>query len=102
MLNESLEKLGSTETSGYSVFGGSGLESIKLPSSLKVLTNYLFHDCKNLRSIELPACLERIGEECFSESGLEEFRAPPELTIIGNRAFKDCENLKYVMLNKGL
>lgn len=46
-------------------FVSSGLESISLPSSLRILERGVFYDCHSLRSITLPAGIERIGDYCF-------------------------------------
>lgn len=70
MLNEGLEVLGTDEYPDdgrrwYGVFGGSALEYIELPSTLKRIEYSAFEDCKNLKSIGLPEMLEYIGEQCF-------------------------------------
>lgn len=46
-------------------FVSSGIETITLPSSLRVLERGVFYDCHSLRSITLPAGIVRIGDYCF-------------------------------------
>lgn len=46
-------------------FVSSGIESISLPSTLRVLERGVFFDCRHLRAVTLPASIERIGEYCF-------------------------------------
>lgn len=46
-------------------FVSSGLESISLPSTLRILERGVFYNCSNLRQITLPAGIERIGDYCF-------------------------------------
>ena len=58
-LNEGLEKL------GENAFYSSGIESIRLPSTLKRIEAKTFYGCKNLRSIEIPDNVEYVREGCF-------------------------------------
>lgn len=46
-------------------FEGSAVESVQLPSTLKIIERDVFRECRHLRSIELPEGLEVIGESCF-------------------------------------
>ena len=63
-LNEGLEMLGFTEPRTpfemwrhRGVFRGTGLERVRLPSTLKVLGRYAFCDCKALREVHVaPGC----------------------------------------------
>lgn len=87
-----------------SVFGGSGLEDIRLPRALKVINTYTFAMCKNLKSISFDAdsALEEIGLRAFWKSGLESFTAPPSLKKISVGAFFQCCKLKDLVLNEDL
>ena len=81
ILNEGLEVLGTEEhslsPSRYcGVFQQSGLESVKFPSTLKVIKNEAFMRCGNLRSIQLPDGLVEIGFGAFRKSGLESITTP--------------------------
>ena len=69
-LNDGLEKLGAEETIdgkqyGGGVFAKSAIESVRLPPTLKRLERITFHDCKNLKSIEIPHGVEYIGQACL-------------------------------------
>ena len=70
-LNEGLEKLGynssedEKELNGL-VFAGAGIESIRIPSTLKVIEAATFLECKNLKSVEFSESLEKIGVAAFS------------------------------------
>ena len=87
MLNEGLERLGDINSYRGETFLYSGLESIELPSTLRVLANGVFHGCPHLKNIALPDGLEHIGSNCFSRTGLEEFIAPHGLKTIDEQAF---------------
>lgn len=86
----------------YGVFGGSALEHVELPSTLRRIEYNAFNDCANLTSIALPERLEYIGRLSFQNSGLREFVAPPGLKEIDGGAFNLCKSLKRVTLNEGL
>ena len=87
-----------------SVFGGSGLEEIRLPRALKVIGMYTFALCKNLKSVSFDAdsALEEIGIRAFWGSGLESFSTPPSMKKIEPCAFFQCRELKNIALNEGL
>lgn len=101
VLREGLETFGGTRRSRDSVFRGSGLAGVRLPSTLKTLGDHAFAGCARLKNVLFPAGLERIGIGCFSETGLERFRAPPGLKVIDGSAFSKCQNLRRVTLNEG-
>ena len=75
-----------------------------LPSTLQVLEDYTFFNCKELRRVifRKDSGLEKIGAYCFNRSGLEKFVAPPKLRVIYGGAFAGCDDLKRVVLNEGL
>ena len=105
-LNEGLEELGEKEVSGWNpwaggIFWGSAIETIKLPSTMKIIGIDTFYKCENLKRIEVPNGVECIGRECFRSSGIEEITLPSTLKEMGEDAFRDCENLKTVLVGKG-
>ena len=77
------------------------LEHVELDDRITEFYGFVFRGCKSLRTLQLPAELQRIGAMCFAESGLESFVAPSKLEQILSNAFKDCKALKYVELNEG-
>ena len=65
-MNEGLQKLGAKEQVKNkdmtgSCFASSALESIRLPSTLRVLEDTMFVECKSLRIVEFSEGLETIG-----------------------------------------
>lgn len=106
-LNEGLETLGSKENRQrqehwYGIFEESGLQSVKLPSTLKVIEHSAFRGCKCLKKITLPKGLEQIGQTSFASSGLENVALPKSLRSIDQGAFFMCKALKAIALNEGL
>lgn len=90
------------------VFGGcTSLQSIDLstrcaiygsPTSTtstykNVVSNYLFADCTNLKSVKLPAGIVKINAAAFFNTGLTSFTLDEKTTTIGNAAFADCSQL---------
>ena len=70
VLNEGLETLGCSgkdekELRGM-VFAGSGIESIRIPSTLKVIEAVTFCGCMSLKSVEFSEGLEKIGVGAFT------------------------------------
>ena len=77
-------------------FENSGLESVVLPSALRVIRGYTFFGCKNLKSVtfgENPM-MEEIGAKAFFDCGLESFPFLPSLKRVGDMAFGRCCALK--------
>lgn len=94
-LNEGLEILGTDDYQRggkrqNGTFERSSLKDIRLPSTLKAIECGAFRGCKNLRSVQLPDELEKIGEDCFRCSGLERFVSPASVKEIETGAFCEC------------
>ena len=60
----------------------SGLTSVKLSPLLKTIEEDTFYQCKDLKTVEFPEGLEKIGLEAFMESGIEHAEFPGSLKII--------------------
>ena len=105
-LNDGLEVLGSDERPNgmclNGVFEESGLENIKLPSTLKVVEANTFAKCSDLKSVEFSEGLERIEPGAFLRSGLESVTFPQSLRVLEQATFAMCGSLKTVVLNEGL
>ena len=87
-----------------SVFEGSGLESVVLPRTLRVVRKNMFLNCKHLKSIGFgeDSELEEIELRAFYGTGLESFVAPPRLKKIDAVVFGNCRALKRVSLNRDI
>lgn len=72
-LNEGLEALGTNVPNKqcHGVFEESGLQGIRLPTTLKKISSSAFRACASLSSVELPDRLETIGPNAFENSGLQ-------------------------------
>ena len=63
-----------------------------------------FFGCKELREIEIPACVEEIGQWCFNRSSLSgvTFAAGSALRRIGKEAFSQCRELSEIEIPDGV
>lgn len=68
-------------------FEGSGVKTVKLPDTLKIIERDVFREFTNLRRILLPEGLEVIGERCFQGSELKKITIPSVVSTIHNNAF---------------
>ena len=103
--NAGLEVLGTDEyvENGelyYGVFAESSVEGVELPATLTRIEYCAFENCKNLKSINLPNSLERVGKRCFQGSGLEEIMIPKTVKSIGDNAFNGSA-LKKIVVEEG-
>lgn len=74
----------------------------ELPSDVTEIADYAFLTC-NLKSIKLPASLEKIGNYAFqSATRLEEIHFGNHLKSIGNNAFFGCSSLNYISFGNGI
>lgn len=65
--------------------------------------NGAFSGCKNLQSVFLPSTLKIIGANAFNGcNNLKEINFPEGLTSIGERAFNSCGRLQNILLPKSI
>ena len=69
---------------------------INVPEGCTSISNMAFASQVNLKGIELPTSLERIGYQAFLSSGIKEIIIPANCAMIYMRAFKDCGSLEEV------
>ncbi len=103
---------GITEIGEYNFYNCTALQSVKLPSTLKViggsgLTNAdnrgAFRECTALENIVLPDSLTSIENFAFSGcTSLKFIKFPDSLTNLGRNAFTECTSLDTVTFGSGL
>ncbi len=87
----------------YSVFEGSGLETVTFEEGTTRIVDRLLQESVGLKQVTLPSTVTEIGESAFSQcSSLETIKIPDSVTIIGKRAFWKCTSLSDVNLSKSL
>jgi len=61
------------------------------------LTNYVFYQCENLSSIEIPKTVIKIGDYAFYDcKSLTSIDIPNDVAEIGDYAFSNCTNLTSI------
>lgn len=93
-LNEGLRALGPQEAGGGDVFEGwvfarSGLEAIKLPSTLAVVPQGTFYQCRSLKALETPEGLRTVCGYAFAGCWLRDLALPSSLDEVRACAFLD-------------
>ncbi|KAK8896292.1 hypothetical protein M9Y10_014189 [Tritrichomonas musculus] len=79
------------------VFASRDIDYALIPSNIKNINHYSFHQCRNLREIEFEknSELNSIGNFAFNDTSLAEISIPSSVKHIGKFAFS-CRNLKKV------
>ena len=86
---------GITKINNYA-FAYTDLENITIPSSVKIIGDDAFYNCKNLKTVKLPTGVE-LYEDAFSSSGLESVELK-DVKLQGYFIFEFCKQLKSVII----
>lgn len=80
------------------LFAPRNFKSIKIQSTIKIISKCAFSDCKELKSVtfEEDSQLEEIFIESFSFSSISYFRFPKNLKKICYASFLNCKQLKQI------
>ena len=80
-------------------FYATGIRSVKLPKSLKVIRNASFAICKKLESIDIPEGVETLELDAFGECiSLKYVKLPSTLKTINRGVFWKCRSLKEITI----
>ena len=91
------------ETIGRNAFLKSNIESITIPSSVKMIETTAFKDCKFLKEVILPDSILEIANGAFSGCvSLKEIRLPKNIQTLNKKVFERCFRLEKVTLPEGL
>lgn len=115
MLNEGLEVFGERWSDGREefegmVFAASGVEDVRVPSTVRVIGSRAFVWCSDLKRVEFSEGVESFGRdgdsssggcELFSNSGVEEVVFPGTLREVKGDVFKGCGSLRRVLVGRG-
>lgn len=72
---------------GFRVFRGSRIRSVVIPSSVKIIDEEAFSDCRNLTQVTFNDGLETIKRYAFNGSSIDEIVLPDTVNTIGVSAF---------------
>ena len=79
------------------------LDSVVLPSKLRIIGESAFANCSSIRYIKFPNTLTEIKQSAFSGcSGLLSVTLPDNVQIVGNRAFSGCSQLVDFTFSAGM
>ena len=79
------------------------LETVYLPKNLTHLEAYMFSECPNLKSIEIPSGIKTISESVFRNcSSLETVVLPENVSSIGDYSFANCTSLETIVIPASL
>lgn len=80
-----------------------GLTSVTIPSSVKIIGNYAFYGCINLVEVIISHGVTKIGNYAFYNCvKLIAITIPASVLIIGNYAFYGCILLVEVIISEGV
>ena len=77
-------------------FAESGIKSITLPDSVKLIGSGAFQNCEKLKTVTFGKGVTEIENFAFSDTGLETIEVPASVTKIGTQAFEKNESLTAV------
>lgn len=78
------------------------LEKVTLHSDLKLIRDYCFAGCTNLKSIKIPTSVTELGTHAFSASGLTEIVVPETVTTMSSSVFSECKDLLKAEINANI
>ena len=82
----------------YREYYGTALEQITLPETLIEIGGESFMEIKTLKSIKLPQSLKSLSNGCFGKSGLESVDIPSGVMTIDSGVFESCSLLRKVIM----
>ena len=80
--------------------GSLTLETISIPSSVKMIDDNAFEKCRHLKKVKLQEGLLSIGERAFANTELENVVIPSSVFVVCKFAFSNCPNLTAVKVCK--
>lgn len=88
---------------GQYAFYKTAIESIDIPGSVKLISDWVFSECASLSSIVFGEGLEQVGKSfgwVFSKTALTEITFPATLTKVLLRCFSDANGLEAIHVHE--
>ena len=108
-INTAIVGEGITTLGAYALSYHQELTTITLPDTLKAIGDYAVCETYwysgtkgNLRNIDIPAGVEKIGTFAFRGNALEKITIPDSVTDIGENAFAECRDAESLSIGSGL
>ena len=87
----------------YVFYQCENLSSIEIPKTVIKIGDYAFYDCKSLTSIDIPNDVAEIGDYAFSNcTNLVSIGMPNSVTKIGSSTFSYCKSLTSIDIPNGV
>lgn len=100
---------GITTVGAYALCYHAELSEVSLPSTLKIIGDYAicetyssYQTKGNLRNVDIPDSVEKIGDFAFRGNALETIRIPDSVSSIGNNAFACCRDATSLSIGAGV
>lgn len=97
-----LKMFDNVETYKFLMTYQTNIEEVILSNKIKELPTNTFLGCSNLKKVNMPTSLEKIGNSAFQEAGISTISIPGTVTSIGNDAFFQCNSLESIVLEEGI
>ena len=88
------------DLSGAAIVSGGNAYFESYSTEDDVIGHSMFKECKNLKTIELPAGIYSIKTNAFANSGLRKIDIPNTVSSVGGDAFAYCSSLDTVILGR--
>ena len=87
----------------YAFSGRNNIKSVQIPETVTRIGEGAFEDCVNLESVNLPKKLTMILSYTFDGcKNLKEITIPSGVTYIGDEAFADCVSMERITIPAGV
>lgn len=74
------------------------LKTVVIPDSVTEIGDYAFFGCESLEYVVLPSHLLTIGDAAFAKSGIRSLVIPKTVEVIEKLAFSECGQLHHVYI----
>lgn len=78
------------------------LKSIDIPASVTTLGSWIFQGCDNLKDITLHEGLSTLSVSTFYGCGISEIQIPYTVKVIPDYCFSECHNLEMIYLHNDI
>ncbi len=89
---------GTTKIPDYALYWSSGIESVKIPSSVTSIGMEAFVGCRNLKAVFADGMESIPSDALLNASGVVSVVIPESVTSIGDRAFSGCSGLASITI----
>ncbi|MCR5322765.1 MAG: leucine-rich repeat domain-containing protein [Lachnospiraceae bacterium] len=78
--------------------GNKEIRKVVVKKGITSICDWAFFDCNNIKSIELPEGLLKIGVDSFGMTNIKDLVIPSSVKIIGQCAFWGCKSLETITM----